>query len=185
MARQKIINEGFQFKKGKSRSKKGNAQPIDQKSKFCKTNHSFREKRLLEIEEKVIDIGDRITFKEKRITECIDICDYEKCDCLKKEIMSLKQDRRELLAEKEKIVISNRKAAWYKRKKSSNDTDSSDATLESITESDPFSPISNAEQFTSTLEIISNSSSPTSISPATNAETQSMLSNGGKETEHF
>ena len=30
------IDEGFQFKKGKSRSKKGNAEPIEQKSKHQK-----------------------------------------------------------------------------------------------------------------------------------------------------
>jgi hypothetical protein len=142
-ARQKIIDEGFQFKKGRSRSKKDNVKPIEPKTKRQKTTHVFREKRLLEIEEKVDDIADRITFKEKRITECIGISDYEKCDYLKKEIMSLKQDRRELLAEKEKLIISNRKAAWYKRKKSSTDTDSSDATFEPVTEQseqDPFSP---------------------------------------------
>ena len=138
MARQKIIDEGFQFKKGKSRSKKGNAEPIEPKSKHQKTTHSFREKRLIEIEEKVGDIGDRITFKEKRSTECIGNSDYEKCDCLKKDIMSLKQDRRELLAEKDQLIVSNRKAAWYKKKKSS-DTDSSDTLA---TENDPFSPIS-------------------------------------------
>ena len=102
IARKKIINEGFQFKKGKSRSKRGSYQPTEQQ-KFSKTSQAFRERRLVEIEEKVTDIGDLITFKENRITECIIISDYEKCDCLKKEIMALKQDRRELLAEKENL----------------------------------------------------------------------------------
>ena len=82
-----------QFKKGKSRSKKGNAEAIEQKSKHQKNNSQFREKQLIKIEEKVSDISNRITFKEKRITECIGNSDYEKCDCLKKDIMSLKQDR--------------------------------------------------------------------------------------------
>ena len=102
IARKKIINEGFQFKKGKSRSKRGSNQPTEQK-KFSKTSQAFLERRLVEIEEKVTDIGDLITFKENRITECIIISDYEKCDSLKKEIMALKQDRRELLAEKENL----------------------------------------------------------------------------------
>lgn len=126
MARQKIIDEGFEFKKGKSRSKKGNAEPIEQKSKHQKNNSQFQEKWLIEIEKKVSDISDRITSKEKRITECIGNSDYEKCDCLKNDIMALKQDRRELLAEKDRLIASNCKDA-------SSDTPT--------TENDPFSPI--------------------------------------------
>ena len=151
-----------QFKKGKSRSKKGNAEAIEQKSKHQKNNSQFREKQLIKIEEKVSDISNRITFKEKRITECIGNSDYEKCDCLKKDIMSLKQDRWELLAEKDWLIASNCKDASYKKKKSP-DTASSDTQT---TENDPFSPISLDSDFGPfTPQDNSNPSSPGTNNP--------------------
>lgn len=162
MVRQKIIDEGFQFKKGKSRSKKGNAEPIEQKSKHQKKQLTVSRKVVIKIEEKVSDISDRITLKKKRITECIGNSDYEKCDCLKKDIMSLKQDRRELLAEKDRLIASNCKDASYKKKKSPDTASSGTPT----TENDQFSRISLDSDFGPfTPQDNSNPSSPGTNNP--------------------
>lgn len=106
--------------------RKGMLNQLSKRASTKKNNSQFQEKWLIEIEEKVSDISDRITSKEKRITECIGNSDYEKCDCLRNDIMALKQDRRELLAEKDRLIASNCKDA-------SSDTPT--------TENDPFSPI--------------------------------------------
>jgi hypothetical protein len=133
MARQKILDDGFQFKKGKTRSKTGLVSDPVFKPKQPK-NLEFREKRVVEIDEKIEDLNERINYKEKRIQECIGISDYEKCDFLKKEIMSLKEDIRLLLAEKDKLKTSIRKSKWYYKKKSANsDVESSASTSSSST----------------------------------------------------
>ena len=96
VARQKIL-EGFQFVKGKSRSKRG-ANPDDTMStpQHRKTSKDMREGRMKNIEEDCQDLADRISYKEKRIRACENIADYKRCDELKEEVSALKRQRREL-----------------------------------------------------------------------------------------
>ena len=66
-ARTKIIDEGFQFVKGHSRSKRSTTEDeSDCKPKRLKLTKDVREKRMKDIEEDKSDIKERISFKEKK-----------------------------------------------------------------------------------------------------------------------
>ena len=70
-ARDKIIEQGFQFVKGKSHSKKCASISDDMPApKRRKSSQDIRDQRMKEIEEECQDLSDRISFKEKRIVVC-------------------------------------------------------------------------------------------------------------------
>ena len=95
-ARQKIIDEGFQFAKGKSRSKflmdSDEQQPPTKRRKLSK---NMRAQRMKDIKEDCQDLTDQIKYKEKRIAAYKNSRDYKKCDEVKEEITVLKQQRRQ------------------------------------------------------------------------------------------
>lgn len=87
-ARAKIIEEGFQFVKGKSRSKRGVDQSDDTPSlKRRKCSQHLRDERVNIIQEDCRDLADCIRFKENRIKSCENMRDYKKCDELKESLM--------------------------------------------------------------------------------------------------
>ena len=112
-AREKIIDQGFQFAKGKSRSRKGANCEDKPTPKRRKCSQTIRDQRLKDIEEDCQDLSDRISFKEKRIAACENVRDYKKCDELKEEITNLKQQRRLLQMELKGIKKSNYQSQWY------------------------------------------------------------------------
>lgn len=76
-SRSKIINEGFQFVKGCSRSKKDSASSASDtadsasKPKRKKLSQDVREQRLKDLEEDLLDLKERISYKEKRIAKYV------------------------------------------------------------------------------------------------------------------
>lgn len=100
-AREKVI-AGFQFVKGKSRSKKG-LKDEEPARKRPKLSQSLRENRIKEIEEDLGDVNDRIGFKDKRISAALNMKEYKKCDDIKEEVTVLKHKRRELEAELKRL----------------------------------------------------------------------------------
>lgn len=80
-ARDKLFADVFQFVKGKSRSKKFSDSDEPPKKKRPKLNQEIRDKKVGELQQ------ERIDFKEKRITENLNI---QKCDEIKEEIMGLR-----------------------------------------------------------------------------------------------
>ena len=123
-AREKIINEGFQFVKGKSRSKKGQHSQQNEPKRPKQLNQELRDTRLQCIEEMIKDYDERITFKDKRIAACLNVSNFKACDELKDEIIDLKEKKRQLEAEKKSLLLSNRKSKWYYRRKSLTSSDS-------------------------------------------------------------
>lgn len=118
-AQEKIIDQGFQFAKGKSRSRKGANCEDKPTPKRWKCSQTIRDQRLKDIEEDCQDLSDRISFKEKRIAACENVRDYKKCDELREEITNLKQQRRLLQMELKGIKKSNYQSQWYYKRKSS------------------------------------------------------------------
>ena len=120
-SRKKILEEGFQFVKGKTRSKKellkndGAGEP---KPKRQKMSQDVRDTLMKELEEMIKDYDERISFKEQRITASLNISDYKACDEIKDAVMGLKKKRRELEAEMKRLKVSNRQSRWYFHKKS-------------------------------------------------------------------
>lgn len=92
LSREKIIEGGFHFVKGMSRSKKGDI-PQEPKQKRQKLGKELRESRLAEIVDSIKDYSDKISFKEKRISSCLNVLDYKTCDELKDSVIELKESK--------------------------------------------------------------------------------------------
>ena len=98
-ARKKVADDGYCFKKGKSRSKVyGSGDDTEPASapKRPKLNEQMREERIKELEEDLADVSSHITFKEKRCTQAEIARNYKVCDELTQEIMECKSRKREI-----------------------------------------------------------------------------------------
>lgn len=132
-AREEIIEQGFQFVKGKSRSKKTLAATEEPMPKRQKLTQDVREKRLKDIEEDMADVKERISFKEKSY---LAVSDYRRCDEIKEETIQLKRQLRSLEAEKKRLATSSRQSKWYYRKKASSSDSGADNSTPSCSDSD-------------------------------------------------
>ena len=117
---------GYQYKKGKSRSKVFGEGEVPVKRP--KLDQGLRVERIAQIQEEVATINQQITFKQKRIDAAIEIKNFKLCDSLSNEIDELQQRRRELHSELKLLQKKDKKARWYQDKKrlvSSSDSESS------------------------------------------------------------
>ena len=114
-AQQAVLQSGYQFRKGHSRSKKlaGN----EPKPKKLKVDKDLRAKRIQELKEDIKDCKQRIDFKEKRCEAASAMKNYKACDSLT-EIVALKARRREFEAELKLFERKEQKSKWYHRRKS-------------------------------------------------------------------
>ena len=88
--RKKVNNDGYVYKKGKSRSKQF-FQTEECAPKRVKTSEVFRVKRMSALEEDIKDFNDRLSFKEKRRSQASNSRNYKLCDMLTKELSAIKQ----------------------------------------------------------------------------------------------
>ena len=141
LAREKLLADGFRFVKGKSRSKKLASPAEGSKQKRTKLSQEIRDKRLNELQEDISDLKERLTFKEKRIEERLNLRDYKKCDDLKEEVMELRKKLRETELEKKTLSKSNRRSLLYLQRQtsSSNESDSKSFDIFSSPSPDRFS----------------------------------------------
>ena len=114
------VNESYQFKKGKSLSKRGSLLQSEGQSsvqKCPKMTQSIRVSRMKSLEEDIKSLGERISYKEKRRKAAEDVKNYRLCDEITEEIMSLSREKRELTAE---LKLLNQKEcqskSYFKRK---------------------------------------------------------------------
>ena len=115
-ARMKVNDDGYQYKKGKSRSKKF----IDSTSlppKRRKISQEFRLKRISELQERVKDLNDQIRSKEKRREAASNIRNYKECDLLTERISELKSDQFQLEAELAALTKQQKRSSAYYRKR--------------------------------------------------------------------
>ena len=127
LARKKVAEEGYQFKKGHSRSKVyGQSDQSDCESapKRKKYDQEMRENRLKVIEEELGDISRMLVFKEKRLSQAESSRNYKSCEQLTEEVMALKSKRRELNAEKKLFEMKVQRSKRRMAKKQ--DSESSD-----------------------------------------------------------
>lgn len=66
LAREKVYNDGYVYKKGRSHSKKLLKSIEEPKETRPKTVESFRLQRISQLQEDIKDIDDRLKLKEKR-----------------------------------------------------------------------------------------------------------------------
>lgn len=125
-ARILVDQSGYQYKKGKSRSKVFGEAEIP--AKRPKLDKNLRVERITQIQEEVGTINQQITFKEKRIESAVEIKNFKLCDNLSEEIHELQKRRQELNNELKLMQKKDKKARWYQTKKqiqSSSDSESS------------------------------------------------------------
>ena len=80
MAQEKVRNSGYQFKKGKSRSKKAASQaPLPKRTKITP---DLRAQRISYLQEDIKDINDQLSFKQKRCDIAASVENYKLCDVL-------------------------------------------------------------------------------------------------------
>ena len=116
-AREMVNESGYNFKKGKSRSKKLQDSDSEQSSKHCKTSEALRTKRISQLNDDIKDFNDRLQFKEKRRQQATNSRNYKLCDQLTEEMSEIKQKKRECEHEVEIWKQKQRKSSWYKKKK--------------------------------------------------------------------
>ena len=106
-ARRKVADDGFNFKKGKSRSKVYGEQSCTSSSpKRRKLNEQMRAERLHELAEDVQSIGSCVAIEEKRLAQAEAVRHYKLCDQLCEEIQELKSLKR---AKSRELVILQQK----------------------------------------------------------------------------
>ena len=107
-----LDESGYQYKKGKSRSKNfGSVSGADEPKLKCpRTDHEVRTKRKQEIEEEILTINKQLTFKGKRMEAGAQDKDFKLCDQLTEEIANLQRNRRALELERRGLEKKEKKS---------------------------------------------------------------------------
>ena len=146
MAKEKVYEDGYNYKKGKSRSTKRSSTSDESAPKRSKINLAERLQRINEIYDDIDSIDTQIRFKDRRIEAATAIKSYKTCDELSAEIATLKERRRELIKELGSLEKKAKKSAIYMKSKSKEKTHTElEVTITSQTpqrdsDSDPEQP---------------------------------------------
>ena len=98
-ARGNVVEKGYSFVKGKSRSKRL-ASPEESPRPCCaKISADIRQKRISALEEDIKNLDQQLLFKEKRRQQAECIRNYKVCDEITEEIRIVKQQQRKLTEE--------------------------------------------------------------------------------------
>ena len=140
MARKKVHDDGYHYKKGKTRSKKlepGLSEEVEPQPKRRKINAYERQRRIHELNEEISGLNRHIKIKEQRIDQANSSRNYRMCDELAGEVTELKTRRRELSAELGDLQHRSKKATQYQRRKSrQEDEDKEDGDSDQVDEDD-------------------------------------------------
>ena len=119
LARAKVHQDGYVYKKGHSQSKKyqTEAEGGEPAVKRVKVNAEERQRRIAELMDEISELSRKITFKERRIEEATLSRNYRVCDDLAAEVSELKAQRKELNSELAKFQKKAKKAKYYKERK--------------------------------------------------------------------
>ena len=104
LAKDKVHEDGYQYKKGKSRSAKHTGlQPEVSSVKRVKVDTVERKRRIDDAQDQIADLDKQIGFKNKRIEVAMQSKNFKTCNELSEEISELKSQRRELSCELAKL----------------------------------------------------------------------------------
>lgn len=172
LAKSKVHEDGYNYKKGKSRSTKyGSVQPASEEycTKRIKIDGIERKRRIDDIQDQIADLDKRIGFKNKRVEAAMAAKSFKACDEISEEISVLKSQRRELSCELAVLQKKQQKSITYGKKQK---------RIEESLNMDSSNPLSSSssQQNTSieTVELQSDSSEHESQS--------SLQSNASKNT---
>jgi len=170
-ARKKDAEDGYCFKKGKSRSKVygvGDAEPSV--SKRPKLDQTMREERIKDLEEDIADVSSHIAFKEKRRAQAETVQNYKACDELTQEILERKGRKRELEKELKLLLLKDKRSKRRKISLRDSKSRSRSSTPMLTSPQTPLSPLSPSSVVSSDKEDLDSSHVPT---PSSSSTTQS------------
>ena len=87
MAQDKVHDDRYVYKKGKSQAKWPSSNSVPESSKHTKIDTKEREMRISDIQEQIADIDKRIAYKQRRIETAAATRNYKACDKLSEEII--------------------------------------------------------------------------------------------------
>jgi len=151
-ARRKVADDGYLFKKGKSRSKVYGEQSCTPSSppKRRKLNEQMRAERLNELAEDVESVGSRVAIKEKCLAQAEAVRNYKLCDQLCEEIQELKSVKR---AKSRELVILQQKETRANRYRYSRSSRSVTPVSTPDLVSSPVSPLLTTSPASSLREV--------------------------------
>ncbi len=164
-AREKVVEKGYSFVKGKSRSKRLTSPDETPRLTRTKISAEVRQKRISALEADIANLDEQTRFKEKRRQQSEGIRNYKLCEEITQEIGIINQQKRELTEELTMFREKERKAKWYQVSKrgkgrarrrtssTSNVSDESDFPLSSPSSS----AASTSEAVTASVEVLSSS----------------------------
>ena len=161
LARQQVVEQGYNFKKGKSRSKRfcsesdGESAPKPTRRKI---NEEIRHQTIVGLREQITDLDKQVSYKEKRRDQAEGNRDYRTCDALMTEINELKAQRREVNVQLKAFESKEKQAAWYIRRKREKKAIQKNPMSSEMTSDDSDVPISSPS---SSVRSLSVSRSPT------------------------
>ena len=117
LAQEKVMEGGYDFVKGKSRSKRLASPDDTPRPSRVKINAELRQKGISALEEDIANLDQQIGFKEKRRQQSENVRNYKLCEEIAHEIGIVKQQRRQLAEELNQYREKERKAKWYQRSK--------------------------------------------------------------------
>ena len=124
------VNESYQFKKGKSRSKRYGEPSLPKRQKM---NQSARLERMKTLEDDIKNIKERISFKQKRRQTAEN---YRICDEITEEMGTLSKECRLLEAELALLSKKDKHSKLYFKRKSKSPLSSSTCSPHPDTDSD-------------------------------------------------
>lgn len=85
-----------------------------------------------DLEQDLSDLQERISFKEKRIAERLNVHDYKKCDELNEEVIGMRRKLREVEQERKRLSKSKRKSVLYQRKRETSSSSSNESERSTV-----------------------------------------------------
>ena len=118
LARVEVQQRGYNYVKGKSRSKRFMSPPLKApKPTRSKVSAEIRQQRILALEEDIVNITKQLHFKNKRLQQAENIKNYKLCEEINEEIQIVTKQKRDLSIELKKFREKERKARWFQRRK--------------------------------------------------------------------
>ena len=123
MARKKVHEDGYCYKKGQTRSKALNPSLLEEgdqqqpQPKRQKINAYERQRRIKELNDEISGLNRHIQIKEQRLEQATASRNFKACDEVASEISELKSQRRELNTELAGLQQKSKKASQYQCKK--------------------------------------------------------------------
>ena len=154
-ARKNVNNDGYIYKKGKSRSKQF-SQVKECVPKRVKTSETFRVRRISTLEEDIKDFNECLNFNQASNSR-----NCKLCDMLTEEMSAIKQQKTEREAELHELRRKEKKSSWYKREKNRSESGSHISGSDEAEQSDALTDMPSSPQNQGLPEC------PTSVSPLT------------------